>query len=125
MENQKVDMFLMSNAENFEPVNVPGIRAALLDAPDDKWVYLQSLGLKKPTTILIVSLLAGGFGIDRFMIGDTNLGIAKLLTCGGFGIWAIIDWFLIQSATRRKNLEKLQNLVQVGSTAELGPSLDE
>jgi TM2 domain-containing membrane protein YozV len=56
---------------------------------------------------LIVSLLAGTLGIDRFLIGDTGLGIGKLLTCGGFGIWAIIDWFMIMDATRDKNMVKL------------------
>ncbi|MFN4945357.1 MAG: TM2 domain-containing protein [Chryseotalea sp.] len=50
-------------------------------------------------------------GIDRFMIGDTGLGIGKLLTCGGFGIWTIIDWFLIQGATREKNMQKLQQFL--------------
>ncbi len=58
--------------------------------------------------MLIISILAGGLGIDRFMIGDTGLGVGKLLTAGGCGIWAIVDWFLIQDATRQKNLEKIQ-----------------
>ena len=53
----------------------------------------RPLPLKDPTTSLIVSLLAGSLGVDRFLIGDIGLGIAKLLTCGGFGIWIIIDWF--------------------------------
>jgi hypothetical protein len=33
------------------------------------------------------------------------MGIGKLLTCGGFGIWAIVDLFLIMDAARRKNFE--------------------
>jgi hypothetical protein len=37
------------------------------------------------------------------------MGIGKLLTCGGLGIWAIIDWFLIMGATREKNMEIFQN----------------
>ncbi|MFN8889566.1 MAG: TM2 domain-containing protein [Cyclobacteriaceae bacterium] len=57
---------------------------------------------------MIVSILAGGLGIDRFMIGDTGLGVGKLLTCGGLGIWTIIDWFMIMGATREKNIAKLQ-----------------
>jgi TM2 domain-containing membrane protein YozV len=69
---------------------------------------IQSLGLKDPTTILIISILCGGLGIDRFMLGDTGLGIGKLLTCGGFGIWTIVDWFMIQSRTRELNFQKLQ-----------------
>jgi TM2 domain-containing membrane protein YozV len=64
---------------------------------------------KEPTTSLVVSLLGGQLGIDRFMIGDTGMGIGKLLTCGGLGIWAIIDWFLIMGATREKNMETFQN----------------
>jgi TM2 domain-containing membrane protein YozV len=64
---------------------------------------------KEPTTSLIVSILGGSLGIDRFMIGDTGMGIGKLLTCGGFYIWTIIDWFLIMGATREKNMETFQN----------------
>jgi TM2 domain-containing membrane protein YozV len=66
---------------------------------------------KDPTMMLIVSLLGGSFGIDRFIIGDTGLGIGKLLTCGGFGIWTIVDWFLIMGATREKNMEKIQQML--------------
>jgi TM2 domain-containing membrane protein YozV len=78
---------------------------------DSKWVMISTQQYKDPTTSLIVSIIAGGLGIDRFMIGDTGLGIGKLLTCGGFGIWTIIDWFLIQGATREKNMQKLQQFL--------------
>ena len=46
-------------------------------------------------TILLISLFLGGLGIDRFMLGQTGLGIAKLLTAGGCGVWALIDFILI------------------------------
>ena len=108
MDSQKVDMYLMANAKNFSPAHVNFIRERLLAADDSKWGMINSVDLKDPTTVLIVSIFAGGFGIDRFMIGDTGLGIGKLLTGGGCGIWAIVDWFLIQDATRQKNMEKLQ-----------------
>jgi TM2 domain-containing membrane protein YozV len=78
---------------------------------DSKWVMISTQQYKDPTTSLIVSIIAGGLGIDRFMIGDTGLGIGKLLTCGGFGIWTIIDWFLKQGATREKNMQKLQQFL--------------
>ena len=39
--------------------------------------------------------LLGGLGIDRFYLGYTGLGVAKLLTLGGCGIWALIDLVLI------------------------------
>ncbi|MBP9186794.1 MAG: TM2 domain-containing protein [Bacteroidia bacterium] len=108
MEAQKVDMFIMSNAKFFESHQVNMIRERLIEVDDSKWVMISTLQFKDPTTSLIVSILAGALGIDRFMIGDTGLGIGKLVTCGGFGIWSIIDWFMIQKATREKNLQKIQ-----------------
>lgn len=108
MDTQKVDMFLMINSKFFESHQIPQIRERLLSLDENKWMIIQTMQFKDPTTILIVSLIAGGFGIDRFLIGDTGLGIGKLLTCGGFGIWAIVDWFLIMDATREKNMAKLQ-----------------
>ncbi|MFM7217440.1 MAG: TM2 domain-containing protein [Bacteroidota bacterium] len=111
MDNQKVDLFLMTNAKFFEGHHLPMIRERLLQMDDSKWVMVQSIQFKDPTTILIVSLLAGGIGIDRFMIGDTGMGIGKLVTCGGLGIWALVDWFLIMGATREKNLQNLQRVL--------------
>lgn len=111
MEAQKVDMFIMSNGKFFEGHQMNMIREKLLALDDSKWAMLSTVQLKDPTTSLIISILAGGLGIDRFMIGDTGLGIGKLLTCGGLGVWSIIDWFMIQKATREKNLQKIQQFL--------------
>ncbi len=98
----------MASAKFFESHQINVIRDRLLDVDDSKWAMISTVQLKEPTTTLIVSILAGSLGIDRFMIGDTGLGVGKLLTCGGLGIWAIIDWFMIQGATREKNMQKLK-----------------
>jgi hypothetical protein len=111
MDSNRVDMFLIANGKFFESHHIPFLRDRLLQMDDSKFVQLQSLGLKDPTTSLIVSLIGGHFGIDRFIIGDTGLGIAKLLTCGGVGIWTIVDWFLIMGRTREINQEKIQQLL--------------
>jgi TM2 domain-containing membrane protein YozV len=111
MEAQKVDMFIMANGKFFESHHLAQIRDRLIALDDSKWGVVQTLQFKDPTTSIIVSLLAGGLGIDRFMIGDTGIGVGKLLTCGGFGIWQVVDWFLIMGATREKNLEKLQSVL--------------
>lgn len=108
MDIQKVDMFLIANGKYFESFNIPMIRERLITTDDSNWVRLQSTNLKDPTVSIIISVVGGHFGIDRFYIGDVGLGIAKLLTCGGLGIWSIVDWFLIMKATRQKNMEKLQ-----------------
>jgi TM2 domain-containing membrane protein YozV len=104
-------MFIMSNGKFFEGHQMNMIRERLLALDDSKWAVLSTAQFKDPTTTLIVSILAGSLGIDRFMIGDTGLGVGKLLTCGGFGIWAIIDWFMIQKATREKNMQKIQQFL--------------
>ena len=44
---------------------------------------------------LLLSFFLGGLGADRFYLGYTGLGIAKLLTLGGCGIWALIDLIMI------------------------------
>ena len=46
-------------------------------------------------TTVIISFFLGGLGIDRFWLGYTGLGILKLITCGGLGVWALIDFILI------------------------------
>ena len=51
--------------------------------------------MKSKTTALILSILLGSLGIDRFYLGYTGLGILKLITGGGFGIWWLVDLILI------------------------------
>ena len=58
---------------------------------------------KDPTTILVISLFLGGLGIDRFVLGQTVLGLLKLFTLAGCGLWWFIDLFLIMGETKDIN----------------------
>ena len=50
--------------------------------------------------VLVMSVVFGGLGVDRFIMGKVGTGILKLITLGGLGIWWIIDLILI--ATKHK-----------------------
>lgn len=101
------NLLLSTYGKYFPEERFADVKTILENMSEDKQAALAMAGFKDPTITLIISLLGGGLGIDRFYIGDTGLGIAKLLTCGGLGIWSIIDWFLIMSAVREKNFQKL------------------
>ncbi len=55
----------------------------------------QQTSDKDWTTLLILSILLGGLGVDRFYAGHIGLGVLKLLTVGGCGIWALIDIIMV------------------------------
>lgn len=56
------------------------------------------------TTAILLSIFLGYWGVDRFYMGYVGLGLLKLFTCGGGGIWYIIDIILIAT----KNLKDSQ-----------------
>ncbi|MBR3444087.1 MAG: TM2 domain-containing protein [Bacteroidaceae bacterium] len=107
MEQQKVDMFIATNVQNYPEEQLPFLREKLAATDDSKWPLISTLQPKNPTTMLIISIIVGSLGIDRFMLGETGLGILKLVTGGGCGIWSIVDWFLIQNKTKEFNYNKL------------------
>jgi len=51
----------------------------------------KSTSDKEWMTALLLSIFLGSLGVDRFYLGYTKLGVAKLLTLGGCGVWYIID----------------------------------
>ena len=101
------DQWLAINAKYFPTEQVQYIRQRIEALPEQQLSMLYAISFQDPMMMLIISLFGGSLGIDRFILGQVGLGIGKLLTCGGCGIWAIVDWFLIMDATRQSNAQKL------------------
>ncbi|MDO4476388.1 MAG: TM2 domain-containing protein [Clostridia bacterium] len=112
MDNQKVEQFLAANGKFFPAEKIPAIKQRLLDADESKAAVVECIGFKDPTMLLVISILVGALGVDRFMLGDIGLGVAKLLTAGGCGIWSIVDWCIITNKTKEYNYNELmKNLI--------------
>ena len=51
-----------------------------------------------------MSIIFGYLGVDRFMMGHIGLGLLKLFTAGGFGVWWLVDMILIATRHQYKNV---------------------
>jgi hypothetical protein len=111
MNQSRVDSYLIANAKYFESHQVAYLRDKLTSMEDEKLDLLIAVQLREPSFCIMISLAGGSMGMDRFYLGQTGLGIAKLLTAGGCGIWTIVDWFTAQSNAKRANMENLQRII--------------
>jgi TM2 domain-containing membrane protein YozV len=108
MDTQKVDAYISSNIQYFEARDVHSIKQRMLAIDDSKYAMIESIKYKNPTVSLILSILLGSLGVDRFYVGDIGIGLAKLFTMGGFFIWQLIDIFMIVGVTKKKNMDQVR-----------------
>lgn len=111
MEQQKLDMYIMTNQKYFPAEKIMYLKDKLAEMDDSKFSLVSTIEMKDPTTLLLISLFLGSFGIDRFMVGDTGMGILKLLTGGCCGILTIVDWFIIMNKAKEVNFNKIMTLI--------------
>lgn len=111
MDQQKIDMFIMTNKQYFPEEKIMWLKDKLRTMDEEKFSLVSAIEFKNPTTLLLVSLFLGTLGIDRFMLGDTGMGVLKLLTAGCCGILTIVDWFTIMNKTKDANFNKIMTLL--------------
>ncbi|EGD75427.1 TM2 domain-containing protein [Salpingoeca rosetta] len=47
------------------------------------------------SSAFLYSATLGGFGADRFYLGDIGYGVFKLLSFGGLAVWSMVDAILV------------------------------
>lgn len=112
MKEENVRQIIGIVGDKLPEEKVMVLKNKLVDQPDEKADEIMCANLYNPTHVLLFSIFLGGLGIDRFMIGDTGIGVGKLLlgwaTCG---LWPLIDIFISYKKAKEKNFNKLMMLL--------------
>ena len=111
MDASRLDMFIMTNQKYLPAEKIVFVKEKMKNMDEERFALVSSMEFKDPTTILIVSIFLGGLGVDRFMLGDTGMGILKLLTGGLCGIMTIVDWFSVQKKAKEYNFNQLMTIL--------------
>lgn len=122
--NSRADMWLMSRMSYFKPEHMPYISEKVRQLDEHQMNVLMTVNFTDPTTILLLSICVpfiGINGVDRLVLGDIAIGVGKLLTLGGCGIWWIIDIFFVMDRARELNYQTLlRTLGYTGYTENTG-----
>ena len=94
---------MLKNGECFDTVTLHNVQNELSQLDDSKSALVMGLSLQNPTLILVIAIVLGW---DRFFLDDIGMGIVKLVTCYGCGIWWLIDIFSAQRRTYEYNYKK-------------------
>jgi len=62
---------------------------------DVNGIEVSNAGTKYQSIALIFAVVGGFLALDRFYLGHRTLGLLKLFSFGGFGLWVVVDFILI------------------------------
>lgn len=110
MKPELVQAFMLKNGECFDIMVAQNVQNKLAEIDDSKSAPLMSLSLQKPTVMIIIAIILGW---ERFFLDDIGLGIVKVITCYGCGIWWLIDIFTAQRRTYEYNYKKFNEALML------------
>ena len=110
MKPELVQAFLLKNGECFDMIVLQDVQQKLADLDDSKSALLMGLSLQNPTLMLIIAIILGW---ERFFLDDIGLGIIKVITCYGGGVWWLIDIFTAQRRTYEYNYNKFNEVLML------------
>jgi hypothetical protein len=103
---ENINSFIAQKGDWFDPSVVESVKTKLAGLSETAFTTAINEDYRDPQTMLMWALV----GIDRFFLDDTVLGVIKVVTGGGFGIWWIIDLFSIKKRTFAYNYNLLMGL---------------
>lgn len=115
MEKNKVHAIMMQYRDLIDPENLPTLKNALERVDDSVYEELLLVPTKSPITTILLSVFCGGFGVDRFYLGDVGLGVTKLLlitllaipTFGLISIWSLLDIYFCYRKAKEINFKNV------------------
>jgi hypothetical protein len=107
VDSSKVDFFIAVNAGRFDAAMLPHVRDVLLRMTEDQFLMISVYNFRDPILMLAVAFFLGW---ERFFLDDVTLGIIKVLTCYGLGVWWLIDLFTVIDRTKRYNYDRFAQI---------------
>lgn len=111
--SEKINMWLIANQDKLPSEKIGMLKSELSKADESKIDALMGVELKSPMTIFLIAWFVGWLSLDRFLIGSTGVGIARLLTAHGLGIWWIVDLITAMKRTREYNFNKVKQYLGI------------
>lgn len=112
MNENRINVFLLTQKSKFPKFRFLEMKQMLRQMSNQQLTIVESLDYKDPALTFTLSFFFGYLGIDRFIIGDILLGLLKLITLGGLGIWALIDLIFIINRTKNVNYQTFMSFVE-------------
>ena len=111
MESKDVSSFIAANQKFFPAEKLAVLREKLVSVSVSEFNLIKRKKYKNPSTMRLCAFFFGFIGGDRFMLGDTGMGMVKLLTGGLCGVLAIMDIFTISKRTKEFNFNSVMALI--------------